>query len=94
MKNKRSLSKINCIRSSSSCITWEGPEIKCLDICTGDELEDLIYGLAQKVCSSLGESDFSTLSLQCLIDKLHVSLPLDRSLINLKISSGESCVYI
>lgn len=92
MKNKRSLSKINCIRSSSSCITWEGPEIKCLDICTGDELEDLIYSLAQKVCSSLGESDFSTLSLQCLIDKLHVTLPVDRSLINLlQLSFDNDC---
>lgn len=92
MKNKRNINKVNCIRSSSSCITWNGPDITCLDICTGDELEDVVYGLATKLCENIGETDFSTLSLQCIIDKLKITLPTDRSLINLlQLSFDNDC---
>lgn len=83
MKNKRDYSTSNCVKTRSGCVKWDGPEIPCLDICPGDELNDLVYAIAQKVCDALGETDFSTLSLQCLIDKLGVTLPTERTIITL-----------
>lgn len=84
MKDKRrSLTSSNCVTTASSCIKWDGPEIPCLDICAGDELNDFLHALASKICAVTGINDFSTLSLQCLVDKLNVVIPTERTLINL-----------
>lgn len=83
MKNKRQIPTSNCIKTASGCVLWTGPEIPCLDICPGDELNDLVYAIAQKVCTSLGDTNLSTLSLQCLVDKLNVVLPTERTILTL-----------
>lgn len=83
MKDKRKKGNINCIETVTSCSIWDGPEMKCLDICPGDSLNDTIFAIARKICAAVGADDFSTLSLQCLIDKLGVTLPTERTLINL-----------
>lgn len=84
MKEKRRNSiKDNCVTTASSCIKWTGPEIPCLDICYGDELDSFLHAIASKICAVTNITDFSNLSLQCLIDKLNVTIPTDRTLITL-----------
>lgn len=84
MKDKRrSIASTNCVTTAASCIKWDGPDIPCLDICNGDELTDVIHAIAAQICAAIGVTDFSTLSLQCLVDKLGVTLPTERTLINL-----------
>lgn len=93
MKNKRKLSEINCVRTKSGCVTWDGPEITCLDICPGDELNDFLYALSQKICEAASGSDLSTLSLQCLIDKLGVTIPTERNILTLlQLSFDNECL--
>lgn len=71
------------IRTDSGCIIWNGPEIACLDICAGDKLNDLVYAIATKVCESTSSTDLSTLSLQCLVDKLGVTLPTEKNILTI-----------
>lgn len=71
-KNKKQL---GCVESFSSCSTWTGPNIPCLNICTGDSLDDVIFSIAEFVCLNSGKEDLSTLSLQCLVDKLGITVP-------------------
>jgi hypothetical protein len=71
------------IRTDSTCIVWTGPEIPCLDICAGDSLNDLVHALAEKICSSATSSDLSTLSLQCLVDKLNATIPTEKNILNI-----------
>ena len=83
MKDKRKEGNINCIETVTSCSIWDGPELRCLDICKGDSLNDTIYAIARKICAAVSADDFSTLSLQCLVDKLNATIPTERSLINI-----------
>lgn len=83
MKDKRKQGNINCIETVTSCSIWDGPTMACLDICPGDELNDVIFAIATKICAAVGADDFSTLSLQCLVDKLNATIPTEKSLINI-----------
>lgn len=83
MKDKRKQGNVNCIETVTSCSIWDGPELRCLDICKGDSLNDTIFAIAQKICAVTASDDLSTLSLQCLIDKLNATVPTEKSLINI-----------
>lgn len=52
----------------SKCISWNGPNIPCLDICYDDVLTDVVHAIGVKVCEIAGDLDLSTLDLGCLID--------------------------
>jgi hypothetical protein len=40
----------NCTPLSSNCVVWQGPDISCLSLCSGDTITDVVYQLALKVC--------------------------------------------
>lgn len=71
MRAKNSSIGTPCTDSiTTKCVTWNGPSIPCLEVCTGDSLTDVMYAVATKVCAintSIG-GDISTISLDCLID--------------------------
>ncbi len=45
--------KDGCIKTSSNCVTWNGPDIPCLNLCNGDSVTDVLYKLATKFCETL-----------------------------------------
>ena len=39
-----------CDNISSNCVIWQGPDISCIDLCSGDTISEVTYKLATKVC--------------------------------------------
>ena len=69
MKPKKSTRSSGCPDAlSSKCITWNGPSIPCIEVCNGDELTEVIWAIADKVCTIAGDIDMSTMDLSCLLD--------------------------
>lgn len=83
MKEKNKKETRGGVKTDSSCILWTGPEITCLDICQGDYLNDVVFAIATKVCESSTSSDLSTLSLQCLVDKLQAIIPTEKNILTI-----------
>lgn len=55
-----------CSPISSSCVIWQGPNIPCIKLCTGDSITDVVYALATELCSIVDAVNISTLDLSCL----------------------------
>lgn len=66
---KSNINKETCSPISSNCIVWQGPDLKCISVCTGQTLSESMYALANKVCELQALLDLSDLDLKCLIDK-------------------------
>jgi hypothetical protein len=47
---KSNLSKNTCSPISSNCVIWDGPDIPCLELCTGDTISEVIYKIASEYC--------------------------------------------
>lgn len=62
---------------SSSTITWEGPNIPCIDLCTGDTVSTVVYKIAEHLCSIYSDiEDLKTLDLKCVIENCNSSCDL------------------
>lgn len=55
-----------CSPISSNCVIWQGPNIPCIKLCTGDTITDVVYELATQLCTILDQVNISTLDLSCL----------------------------
>jgi len=60
-----------CDNISSNCVVWQGPDITCIDLCTGDTITDVTYKLATKVCKLITDGVTANpvltgLDLKCL----------------------------
>lgn len=55
-----------CVPVSSNCIIWQGPDIPCIDLCTGDSVSDVVYKLATELCDLLNQTNISNIDLSCL----------------------------
>lgn len=80
MKNKKNKNNGNCVKTPVTCIEWNLPGIPCLGIETGDMLDDVTFALVEKICSSLQGTDLSNVDLQCIIDKLNVTEPAQKTI--------------
>jgi hypothetical protein len=60
--------KTNCIKTSSNCIVWDGPNIPCLKLCKGDTVTDVFYKLAMDHCEVLKTLDPSQYDISCFND--------------------------
>ena len=56
----------SCSPISSNCVIWQGPNIPCIKLCTGDSITDVIHALATELCNIVDQVDISTLDLSCL----------------------------
>jgi len=56
----------SCSPISSNCVIWQGPNIPCIKLCTGDTITDVIHALATELCNIVDQVDISTLDLSCL----------------------------
>lgn len=55
-----------CVPTSSNCITWQGPDIPCINICHGDNVSEVVYKLATELCDVLDQTNLQNLDLSCL----------------------------
>jgi hypothetical protein len=57
--------KDGCIKTSSNCVTWNGPDIPCLNLCSGDSITDVLYKLATDYCATLVLLDPTEYDISC-----------------------------
>jgi hypothetical protein len=57
--------KDGCIKTSSNCVTWNGPDIPCLNLCSGDSITDVVYKLATDYCETLLLLDPTQYDISC-----------------------------
>ena len=55
-----------CSPVSSNCVIWQGPDIECIEICTGDSISDVVANLATELCTILDQTNVSNYDLSCL----------------------------
>lgn len=60
------LDNSSCSPISSNCVIWQGPNIPCIKLCTGDTVTDVVYALATELCTIIDQTNISTLDLSCL----------------------------
>jgi len=65
--NSSSNGKSGCITTTSECVVWQGPNIDCIDLCTGDTISTVIATLAQELCDLINSVNVNG-NIQCIID--------------------------
>ena len=54
-----------CSPISSNCVIWQGPDIPCIKLCTGDTVSDVIFKMATELCAILDTLDIKNYDLSC-----------------------------
>jgi hypothetical protein len=60
--------KESCTSISSNCVVWQGPDLDCINVCTGESVSETIHSLATTLCEVKKDLDLSDVELQCIID--------------------------
>jgi len=47
-------------------VVWQGPDIPCINLCTGDSVSDVVAKLATELCTLLDQTSLTNLDLSCL----------------------------
>lgn len=60
-----------CDNISSNCVVWQGPDISCIDLCSGDTISEVTSKLGSKVCQIITDGvsanpSLTGLDLTCL----------------------------
>lgn len=56
-----------CTPVSSNCVVWQGPNIPCINLCTGDTVSTVVYKVATDLCTIKSSLDLTNLDLSCLV---------------------------
>lgn len=54
-----------CSPISSNCVIWQGPDIPCIKLCSGDTISDVVFKLATELCAVLDTLNVSNYDLSC-----------------------------
>lgn len=54
-----------CSPISSNCVIWQGPDIPCIKLCTGDTVSDVVFKLATELCTIIDQLNVSNYDLSC-----------------------------
>ena len=54
-----------CSPISSNCVIWQGPDIPCIKLCTGDTVSDVVAKLATELCTVLDILNVTNYDLSC-----------------------------
>lgn len=54
-----------CAPQSSNCVIWAGPDISCINLCTGDTISDTVSKLATELCTIMDTLKVSSYDLSC-----------------------------
>lgn len=79
MNNKHNYDR-TCVTVFPRCIVWDLGDIPCLGIKTGDTLDEITFAITKKICEISQPLDLSSVSAQCLKDKLGIDLPLNNTI--------------
>lgn len=60
--------KENCSPISSNCVIWQGPDISCINVCSGDSVSEIVYKLATEICAFQGVIGISDVDFTCLVE--------------------------
>ena len=55
-----------CSPISSNCVIWQGPDIPCIKLCTGDSVSDVVAKLGTELCTIMDQLNVSNYDLSCL----------------------------
>ena len=66
---RSSSEKENCSPQSSNCVTWQGPDLPCINLCKGDSVSDVVYKLAVELCNIKDATDMSAVDFDCLLNE-------------------------
>ena len=72
----------NCIPTPSSCVTWNGGDIKYLGICDGDSLNDITVEIVSKLQEIAGE-DLSQFDIDSLTEICNQKAPNEVTLLSI-----------
>jgi len=62
--------KSKCLETiNSSCVVWDGPDIKCLGLCKGDTVTDVVYKAGKTLCELLDKFNISLLDFECYLNE-------------------------
>lgn len=54
-----------CSPISSNCVIWQGPNLDCIKLCTGDTVSDVVASLANELCTVMDQLNISNYDLTC-----------------------------
>ena len=54
-----------CSPISSNCVIWQGPNLDCIKLCTGDTVSDVVASLATELCTVMDQLNISNYDLTC-----------------------------
>lgn len=83
LPSNSNLSKENCSSISSNCVIWQGPDISCINLCTGDSISDVTYKLAEEICILKKDIGVSDVDLTCLVRVCQQSVEPTKTLSNI-----------
>lgn len=55
-----------CSPISSNCVIWQGADIPCINLCSGDTVSDVVFKLATELCIIMDQLNVSNYDLSCL----------------------------
>lgn len=55
-----------CSPISSNCVIWQGPDIPCIKLCTGDTVSDVVFKLGTELCTIMDQLKVTNYDLSCL----------------------------
>lgn len=54
-----------CSPVSSNCVIWQGPDIPCIKLCSGDTISEVVFKLATELCTVLDTLNVTNYDLSC-----------------------------
>jgi hypothetical protein len=54
-----------CSPTSSNCVIWQGSDIPCINLCTGDTISDVVFKLATELCAVMETLKITNYDLSC-----------------------------
>jgi len=67
LPKKSNTAEQGCSPVSSNCVTWQGPDLPCINLCAGDTVTDVVYKVASHLCTIQSAYDLTDLDLSCLV---------------------------
>lgn len=54
-----------CNYTTSTCVIWQGPDLKCINLCKGDTVSSVVYKMATELCNVLEILNIDSYDLSC-----------------------------
>jgi hypothetical protein len=66
--NNPASNRDGCPNISSACVIWQGPTIPCINLCSGDAIDEVVFKLATYLCElSKNIFDIENIDFACLV---------------------------